>query len=340
VGDIAELDLPVRIRTVLAAHRIAETEDLAQLTPRELGGVKGIGSKSVAMIREALAEVGLELAFDPLGPYQCVRHGQEAWDAALRSFFLCDGCATQFQNRAFSAANAEYLGPPMAGHCSHCNRPGEAIRIRQWFLCGTCDRVVRSIGRGIAANAYLLNWWEEKAAGRLPGLNLSMTDPPELRPYSHARTEARVARVDFTCAHSASGVASFGLELKTGRSYVRGTAVGSPMQQFQLDHSDCDDILSVVRTEGLPVYLVHAQLIDRADPPTTYFVGVGLWWTDMFSMKPHHRASRRRPRETRIAAYYDTSMFRDMGSFVEHLESGGPAQLAERLQAEGAPELY
>jgi len=167
-----------------------------------------------------------------------------------------------------------------------------------------------------------------------------LTDPPELRPYSHAQTEPKIARVDFACTDTASAVDIFGIELKTGRSHIRGTGVGSKMQQFQLDHSDCDDILSVVLNKRFPVYLVHAQVIDRADPPTTYFVAVGLWWTDMFSMKPHHEASRKRPRETRIAAYYDTSMFREMSSFVEHLKSGGSIELAERLRAEGIPELY
>jgi len=340
VSNLAELNLPGRIRTILVAHGIGEMEELVELTPRELGGFRGIGPRSVVVIQKALAEVGQELAFDPLGPYECARHGREAWDAGLRSFFLCDVCASEFKNAAFSGADPEYVGPSMAGHCSHCNKPCETIRIRQWFLCGVCDRVVRSIGRSIAADTYLLSWWEEKAAVRLPTLELTLTDPPELRPYSYARIETKVARVDFTCADTASGVDIFGLELKTGRSYIQGTGVGSKMQQFQLDHSDCDDIVSVVRTRGFPVYVVHAQVIDRADPPTTYFVAVGLWWTDMFSMKPHHKASRTRPRETRIAAYYDTSMFREMGSFIEHLESGGAAQLTEGLHADGVPELY
>ena len=43
-----------------------------------------------------------------------------------------------------------------------------------------------------------------------------------------------------------SGVDAFGFELKTGKSYISGTAqVGARMGQFQLDTTDCDDITTV-----------------------------------------------------------------------------------------------
>jgi len=82
------------------------------------------------------------------------------------------------------------------------------------------------------------------------------------------------------------------------------------MNEFQLDHGDVDDILAVVAREGnLPVYLFHAQVMDRAEPPTVRFVGLGLWWTDLFSMSEQYLGSRRRPLETKMAAYYNTGMF-------------------------------
>lgn len=112
------------------------------------------------------------------------------------------------------------------------------------------------------------------------------------------------------------------------------------MGQFQLDHSDCDAIMDVVRREELPVYLAHAQVVDRVLPPTTYYVAVGIWWTDLFSMSENYNESRSRPRENRPAAYFNTTMFNDTQAFIDHLNNNGPDHIKTRMKQDGYPGLY
>jgi len=338
--SVSSLNLPKKVQKLLLQHDIGSIDDLVRLCRRELGDLPGIGKKSIDLIEKALFDRGLSLTHDPWGPYICARHGQPRGDSGLESLFLCDECASDFKNNAFRETDAEYVGPSVRGYCLHCNRYLEDVHLRQWYLCGVCNRVVRSIGRSIAANGHVSQWWEEKVKPHFPRLNLELTDPPELQPRDKDQVQAKVSQVDFTCIDTQSGDAIFGIELKTGRSHIHGSSIGSKMAQFQLDNSDCDDILSVVHRERIPVYVLHAQVIDRADPPTVRYVPVGLWWTDLFSMRDHFKGSKTRPRETRIAAYYDVRMFQQMDEFIEHLRRDGPQQLRERIEAEGVPQLY
>jgi hypothetical protein len=112
------------------------------------------------------------------------------------------------------------------------------------------------------------------------------------------------------------------------------------MGQFQLDTSDCDDITAVMEREGIPVYLLHVQVIDRAHPPTVEYRALAGWWTDPFAMNQYFNHVQRRPRETRDAAYYNVKMFRPLSTLAEHIQNGGPARLAERIDAQGIPLLY
>ena len=129
--------------------------------------------------------------------------------------------------------------------------------------------------------------------------------------------------------------------MKTGKSYISGLApVGAAMSQFQLDTSDCDDIVTVMRREAIPVYLLHVQVIDRAHAPTVEYKAIDGWWTDPFRMREHFDRIQRRPRETRDAAYFKTAMFQPLDTLADHIAAGGPAQLAERIEAEGVPALY
>ena len=98
--------------------------------------------------------------------------------------------------------------------------------------------------------------------------------------------------------------------------------------------------MNFVFSDKLPVYLAHAQVIDRASPPTVYYIAVGLWWTDIFSMRDYYRLSRTRPRENRPAAYYDIAMFSNISAFAEHLGNNGPLNIKARMEAEGIPNLY
>jgi len=337
---IARLEIPERLAGLLLQQDSIDISSLTQHCRRELGDLPGIGPKSLDIIEAALVKANTSLADDPWGPFNCAREGLPRSDAGLESLFLCDNCAKNFTDNAFRGSEPEFVGEAVKGYCLHCNRFLENIRLRQWYLCGVCNRVVRSIGRSIVADESVVQWWDREVKPKFSHLELNITDPPELRPRGQDIIQSKVARIDFTCHDTQSHEDVFGIELKTGRSHIQGSSIGNRMGQFQLDNSDCDDILEVVQRENMPVYLIHAQVIDRASPPTIYYVAVGLWWTDLFSMEDNFRENRTRPRETRTAAYYDTNMFREMGEFIDHLLDNGPDHMRKRIKIKGIPRLY
>jgi len=331
--------LPTGVRAKLEATGLTALEAVSALSTRELLDIPGIGPGALEAIERAVASAGLSLAEDEWAPYTCARHAEPSWDTQLVSMFLCEACAEQFKELAFSGTAPSYIGDEVEGYCLHCNELRK-VRLRQWFLCGVCDRVMRSIGRSVVADRFVLEWWSDVVQPSVSDLELTLVDEPELRPRRRKR-EDKIAAIDFLGTNKSSGKPVFGIELKTGRSYIRGRSIGSRMQRFQLDHGDCDDILAVVEREDLlPVYLFHAQVIDRAEPPTVRFIGMGLWWTDLFAMAESYTGSARRPREAKTAAYYDTAMFRDASAFAGHVAARGPDQLQERMQQEGIPRLY
>lgn len=336
--NLSELDIG-RAAGVLAKHGIETTNDLIALNQRELHALGGMGAKSVAAVLDALAARGLEMAHDPWAPYLCARHGKPGWDVGLADLFLCDACAQDFERDAFDGQLPEWVSSPTGGYCLNCNVEKPDVRIRQWFLCGTCERVVRSIGRSIVAARHVLHVWTDVVGGDAFGFALREVDVPVLKRRSKENIAAKVSQVDFV-AYDAADDPVFGIEMKTGKSYVRGASVGSKMGTFQLDESDCDDILAVVRRDRIPVYLAHVQVIDRSFAPTVRYEPLGLWWTDLFAMRDNFVEARTRPRETRIAAYYRTEMFRDVDALTEHLRADGPRQLKDRIESEGVPELY
>lgn len=328
-----------RVARVLEQHGITTTDDLTPLNGRELGALRGMGAKSIEAVRLALVENNLELADDPWAPYVCARHGQPGWDVGLADLFLCDGCARMFEEDAFDSQPPEWVGSITGGYCLNCNFDKPDVRPRQWFLCGICARVVRSIGRSIVAARYLLGEWERVVTAAGIPIALHEIDAPVLRRRSRETIAAKVARADFVATNERDEPI-FSIEMKTGRGYVRDTAVGAKIGTFQLDTSDCDDILAVVRHDRLPVYLAHVQVIDRAHAPTIRYEAIGSWWTDLFAMRDHFIEARMRPRESRIAAYYRTDMFRDIAELSEHLRSGGPQAIQDRIEREGIPAIY
>lgn len=334
VTDLSELSLPPRLVRLLKTQGIDSVEQLTQRCPRELLDLKAIGRRSIHMIEDTLKQRGLSLSPDPLGPYLCARHGSPTWDTTLESLFLCDKCADEFTNKAFWGQQPAYTGQTIQGYCLHCNRFLD-VRMRQWFLCTVCVRVVRSIGRSIEANATFQKWWQNNVPREL-NLDLQLTDPPQLEPYVSSTN--RPPKADFEC-YGPDREILFAIEIKTGRNCINGHC-GAKMTQFQLDHSDCDGILAVVRQLRVPVYLVHVQVIDRAYPPTLYYKAVGLWWTDLTKMAKCYMKSNRRGQENRTAAYYRTTMFSGMQEFLAHLKKGEHLLLRKDIQQGRVPALY
>lgn len=338
---LSALGLSRRVFSILETNGFDEVRELVAMNERELLALPRVGVGAVAEIRAALEAAGLELAADEYAPYVCARHGAAAWDANLSNLFLCDDCAVAWETEAFAERPPEYVGASIDGYCLNCNVQRGDVRLRQWFLCGTCERVARSIGRSVVAERFVAQRWSEIVAPHTADLFLRSTDVPRLRRRERDASETKRAEIDFVVRHERTGVDVFGFELKTGKSYIAGVAqVGARMGQFQLDTSDCDDITTVIERETIPVYLLHVQVIDRAAPPTVQYVALGAWWTDVYRMSSHFRHVQTRPRETRDAAYFDTTMFEGFVTFADHVDSGGYERLAERLREEGIPALY
>src|SRR5262249_2840542 len=149
------LDLPPRAAAALIRNGITTVAALVSLNIRELRALRGIGSGTESLILDALAEAHLVLADDPWEPYACVRHGGHGADVDLATFFLCPPCRDQYANGAFHGEPPTWLGSQrIDGYCGHCNLPRNDIAVTQWLLCGVCERVVRSIGRGLPAARY------------------------------------------------------------------------------------------------------------------------------------------------------------------------------------------
>lgn len=316
---------------------IQTVEDLVALNERELLSLPGIGPKALTHIVDALAAQGRVLAIDLYAAYVCARHSEQARDAELRSYFLCDSCRDDYSTLAFSDRPPEWVSTERVdGYCAHCNSQTE-VRLSQWFLCGTCDRVIRSIGRGVASAKFVEASWAA-AFGSSGDLALVETDPVTLQPRGRRSDPSRMATGDFE-ARRASGSVALGLELKTGRSALPGGGIGKPMAQFQLDTTDCDDIVAAARGLSAPVFLLHAQVIGRAEAPTERFEGVGLWFARPWDMRSHLEAVRQRPRETRDAAYFKTAMFRPFSDLPSYIETSFEVDLAA-MKRDGFPTLY
>jgi hypothetical protein len=333
----SEVPFARAVEKKLLGVEVVNVEQLLALNERQLRLLPGIGPSTVWHIVSVLEEAGLSLAVDPYAAYECARHSEVARDAELRAYFLCNSCRDAYAHRAFGDRRPEWVSrEQIDGYCGHCNEFRE-VRLSQWFLCGTCDRVVRSIGRGIASAKFVESEWADKFR-ETPELSLREIDPVELRPRGQRSDADRVATADFV-ANYVSGEVALGIELKSGRSALAGGGIGSPMSQFQLDTTDCDDMTAAAVALNAPIFLLHAQVIGRAHAPTERYVGVGLWFARPWDMLQHCESVRRRPRETRDAAYFKTAMFRPFTEFPAYVKNQFPSDL-ESMQRDGFPVLY
>lgn len=325
---------------MLARGGVRSLDQLLAMNIRELLDLPGVGRGTAARITTSLAEVGLELAADPWGAYVCARHTVARGDTGLAQFWLCDDCEREFVRNALADELPCFVGGRCGGLCSHCQAPS-VIAIRQWLLCPVCERVLRSIGKGVVSARYVLDRWSAVVQPHLPELDLVETDPPAARPRGTGVNADKEVVADFTAFRRSSGEPIFGVELKSGPGKVgRVGGIGAQMRTFQLDQSDCDDIIRVSTETGLPVFLYHCQVGTRAAPPTSKYTGLGLWWTDVLQMAQHFASSKVRPRETKVAAYYNTAMFQPIPTFAEFIRGVGFKNLRKELHRDGLPSLY
>jgi hypothetical protein len=193
--------------------------------------------------------------------------------------------------------------------------------------------VAGSIGRNHVAEQAILDFWKQSVKPRFPSVRLVQNDPSSLRPRRDT-DQSGIAPLDFLVVDKRARKKVLGIENKTGRSSIR------EMSQFQLDVSDCDCILNEMRSLQIPVYVIHAQVLEVWLPPTMGYRAVGLWWSDVYTMAQHFKAVRMRRDESRGAAYFGKRAFSDITSLPDHLWGEHDFALLERFQREGIPALY
>ena len=182
VTDLTKLGLGKRSLGLLReVGGISDVETLVRRNERELRALPGVGRVCIEEVQHALEQGGLSLAKDPFGAYTCARHGERAWDTGLANLFLCDDCAREWHAIPFDGQAPEWVSEPCGGFCVNCNIKRPNVALRQWFLCGTCERVARSIGRSVVAERFILEQWDALVAPRVADFGLETTDSPTLR---------------------------------------------------------------------------------------------------------------------------------------------------------------
>jgi hypothetical protein len=263
----------------------------------------------------------------------CARHAQPRKDVRLRHCFLCGTCEKKWAREAFDGQRSLWNSERITGYCLLCNGHTQ-VRLRTWFLCDICWRVAGSIGRNHVAERAILDWWRGSVEANHPHLAIEQNDESALRPRRSTDISGESA-IDFVIRDTRSGDVVLAIENKTGRSAVR------EMSAFQLDVSDCDCILHDVRRLGVPAYLIHAQVLERWEPPTVGFKTIGLWWTDIYQMAENFRDVRMRRDENRGAAYFRKKAFHAMEELTTNLfDASGNLALVKRHRREGIPNLY
>jgi hypothetical protein len=186
------------------------------------------------------------------------------------------------------------------------------------------------------AAKYALQQWKKLVARSVPHIYLKEVDIVQPQQYERRRGKRVPAtQLDFLGVERACNQRLFWLELKTGRN-----ALGD-MTTFQLDVSDCDDVLNVVQVTGLPALLCHVHVAQEFQPPTSRFIGVGIWWTDIFAMSDGFIELRQRRFDSgKRAAHFDPGCFRTLDALAEMLSQGHHLALRLRLVREGIPKLY
>jgi hypothetical protein len=237
----------------------------------------------------------------------------------------------------FSGIAPSYKYSVVTGYCSYCAKQRQ-VSEQFWFLCGICERIVKSYAAEQAATRFLLDWWRgvsrtDTFAG---SIKFQRTDPVSRMSFEeHQRWKQspHESKPDFTGVELSTDSKTFAIEMKTGRSSI------AKMSAFQLDVSDCDDILSFVRELGIPSYVFHVQVVEEYLPPTFRKVALNAWWASVFDMEAAFKEVRMRQREQRPAAFFKKTAFRTLDRFLVHLKSEEIDTMKAELETR-LPRLY
>lgn len=184
----------------------------------------------------------------------CVRCRTDRRDTALGTFWLCEACTVALVEQAFGGAAPAFEGLGVTSYCALCNEQRD-LHLCQWFLCPYCGRLVNSYRLGRVSQGFAAQEWQRLVAPHVPSIAIEVVDAVTLSPYERRGGRRGLAKVlDFRVTED--GAQAAWIELKTGQR-----AIGE-LATFQLDHSDCDDILNVVRNTNLPAYVFHVQLAE------------------------------------------------------------------------------
>lgn len=220
------------------------------------------------------------------------------------------------KEKALNKKNPEYESCEIEGYCAYCLNY-KKVKQRFIFLCPICERIIRSYAVEKAASTYMLNRWNE--LNKLIPTNISLVNTDPVEPMTYAvhkvKKKSYSPNPDFLGISKETEKPIFAIEMKTGKNPI------SKMSAFQLDVSDCDDILSFVQKLRIPTYLFHVQVVSEFSPPTERYIGKNAWWLSIFDMEKCFKGCKMRFRERRPAAYYDKKCFNKFETFYQHIKS-------------------
>jgi len=335
---LSEREISNRIVRVLAKHNISTLAELLTYKKRDIGDLPGIGPGALEDLAKLVNKQGLKFAPDPYEGYNCFRHGTPYWDSKNRLFFLCKECFPVF-SAALNNKKPTYKLPPIKGTCNQCNRHLENVKPFWWVLCEICDRVANSIGRGVEAQNYVKSRaiTSLKLITRFKKISVENIQVPILNKFEENKQKSN-SSPDLMIKENDEIL--FYIEVKTGQSSIGKTSIGTNMNRFQLDHQDIDDIRSCITRFKKPVFIFHVQCITRIDGPTNRHEPVDCWWATTSSLSDNYIESKTRPREKKIAAYFDISAFKSMDVLDEYLKSNDWKSWVKECEQGKSPKIY
>lgn len=186
-----------------------------------------------------------------------------------------------------------------------------------WYLCGTCERVIRSYGKEKAAREFILKWWTDMKEKYDMDIILEIRDTVLPMTYREHLKYKKIKEPlpDFVGLKNEKIL--FNIEMKTGSRDI------TSMSAFQLDVSDCKDIIGFMeRAEyRFPTFIFHVQVIENYRPPTSRNVALNAWWASVYELENNIQKVNMRRLERRPAFYFSRQVFKPLDEFPSYILS-------------------